>query len=121
VAVDYAVAVHRGDWADADLHDLADDVLVPLARIRTSGTGDRPPTGRPLRVRGAVTSAVHREPGGLVVRVYNPAPTAGTVEIERDETPARGWLVDLRGRPVERFEGSFELRAAGIATARLDP
>jgi len=121
VAVDYAVAVHRGDWADANLHDLADDVLVPLARIRTSGTGDRPPTGRPLRVRGAVTSAVHREPGGLVVRVYNPGATAGTVEIERDETPARGWLVDLRGRPVERFEGSFELRAAGIATARLDP
>jgi hypothetical protein len=64
---------------------------------------------------------VHREPGGLVVRVYNPGATAGTVEIERDETPARGWLVDLRGRPVERFEGSFELRAAGIATARLDP
>jgi mannosylglycerate hydrolase len=121
VAVDYAVAVHRGDWADAALCDLADDVLVPLARIRTSGTGDRPPTGRPLRVRGAVTSAVHREPGGLVVRVYNPGATAGTVEIERDETPARGWLVDLRGRPVERFEGSFELRAAGIATARLDP
>ena len=39
------------------------------------GPGDRPPTGRPLRVDGAVTSAVHREPGGLVVRVYNPAAT----------------------------------------------
>jgi hypothetical protein len=94
---------------------------VPLARVRTPGTGDRPPTGRPLRVTGAVTSAVHREPGGLVVRVYNPTATGSTVEIERDETPARGWLVDLRGRPVERFEGSFALRAAGIATVRLDP
>jgi alpha-mannosidase len=121
VAVEYAVALHRGDWADAGLHDLADDVLVPLARVRTPGTGDRPPTGRPLRVTGAVTSAVHREPGGLVVRVYNPTATGSTVEIERDETPARGWLVDLRGRPVERFEGSFALRAAGIATVRLDP
>src|SRR4051794_9381910 len=120
VAVEYAVAVHRGDWTDARLHDLADDVLVPLARVRTSGTGDRPPTGRPLRVTGAVTSAVHREPGGLVVRVYNPTAAESTVEIDRDETPARGWLVDLRGRPVERFEGSFTLRAAGIATARLD-
>jgi alpha-mannosidase len=120
VAVEYAVALHRGDWSDAGLHDLADDVLIPLARVRTAGRGDRPPTGRPLRVTGAVTSAVHREPGGLVVRVYNPTAADTTVEIERDETPARGWLVDLRGRPLARFEGSFPLRAAGIATARLD-
>ena len=54
------------------------------------------------------------------VRVFNPAPTATTVEIDRDEAPARGWLIDLRGRPLERFEGSFALRSAGIATARLD-
>ncbi len=121
VVIDYAVVVHRGDWAAAGLHDLADDVLVPLARVRTPGTGDRPPMGRPLRVRGAVTSAVRREPGGLVVRVFNPAPTETTVELERDETPARGWLVDLRGRPLERFEATFPLRAAGIATVRLDP
>ena len=47
VAVEYAVALHRGDWADAGLHDLADDVLVPLARIRTAGTGTgRRPVGR---------------------------------------------------------------------------
>ena len=30
-----------------------------------------------------------------------------------------GWLVDLRGYPLEAFEGSFELRPFGIATARL--
>jgi hypothetical protein len=68
-----------------------------------------------------VTSAVHRQPGGLAVRVHNPSGATTTVEMERDDTPARGWLVDLRGRPLERFEGTFELRAAGIATARLDP
>jgi mannosylglycerate hydrolase len=120
-AVEYAVAIHAGGWAEAGLHDLADDVLVPLARLRTGGTGGRPATGRPLRVRGAVTSAVYREPGGLAVRVFNPTGTETLVEIERDEAPARGWLVDLRGRPLERFEGGFPLRAAGIATARLDP
>ena len=32
----------------------------------------------------------------------------------------RGWLVDLRGRPVEPFDGSFPLRPWGIATAQLD-
>ena len=31
----------------------------------------------------------------------------------------RGQLVDLRGRQVESFEGSFELGPHRIATARL--
>jgi hypothetical protein len=51
----------------------------------------------------------------LVVRVFNPgdAPTKVTID------GRRGWLVDLRGRPIEPFEGSFELRPWGIATAAL--
>jgi hypothetical protein len=32
---------------------------------------------------------------------------------------AAGWLVDLRGRPLEPFEGGFSLRPFGFATARL--
>lgn len=120
-AVDYAVLAHRGTWGDARLYELADEVLVPLERVRVVGGGDRPPRGRPLRVRGAVTSAVTRDPGGLAVRVFNPRETTTTVEIETDEAPTRGWLVDLRGRPVERIEGTFELRAHGIATVRVDP
>jgi hypothetical protein len=32
-----------------------------------------------------------------------------------------GWLVDLRGRTLERFDGSFELRPFGIATFRFGP
>ena len=44
-----------------------------------------------------------------------PAPRRTVVSI-----PGRsGWLVDLRGYPLEPFEGSFELRPFGIATARL--
>ncbi|MGZ6953056.1 MAG: glycoside hydrolase family 38 C-terminal domain-containing protein, partial [Acidimicrobiia bacterium] len=120
VAVDYAVALHRGDWTAARLPALADDVLVPLERVRVAGRGTEPVTHRPLAVRGAVVSALLREPGGRVVRVYNPGSAETEVEVEVDETPARGWLVDLRGRPLERFEGSFALRGGGIATARLD-
>jgi hypothetical protein len=30
-----------------------------------------------------------------------------------------GWLVNLRGYPERPFEGSFDLRPFGIATARL--
>ena len=51
----------------------------------------------------------------LEVRVFNPTAQATVVAL-----PGRsGWLVDLRGYPLEPFEGSFELRPFGIATARL--
>ena len=47
--------------------------------------------------------------------MFNPTAQATVVSF-----PGRsGWLVDLRGYPLEPFEGSFELRAFGIATARL--
>ena len=60
-------------------------------------------------------SAVRRERGILEVRVFNPTPDTATVAI----TGQAGWLIDLRGYPERPFEGSFELRPFGIATARL--
>ena len=60
-------------------------------------------------------SAVRRDGGVLEVRVFNPAAEAATVAIEGHS----GWLVDLRGYPEAPFEGSFELRPFGLATARL--
>jgi hypothetical protein len=65
-------------------------------------------------------SAVRREPGGLVVRVFRTEPEAGTVTIERDGTPATGWVVDLIGRPVEPFEGGVPATPWQILTLRLD-
>ena len=79
------------------------------------GGGDRPASGQTLDVKGAEVSAVLREPGGLTVRVFNPADNATVVEIPG----RRGWLIDLRGRALEPFEGSFPLRPHGIATAQL--
>jgi alpha-mannosidase len=118
----YAVLPHRGDWRTADLHARADEFSVPLERVRGGGAAgaSRPVTGRPLAVEGAVVSALHREPGGLVLRVFNPQPDATEVTIRRDGAPATGWLVDLVGRPLERWTSSFSLRPSGIATARLD-
>ena len=60
-------------------------------------------------------SAVRRVAGVLEVRVFNPTDHQTMVRV----TDRSGWLVDLRGYPLEPFEGSFELRAFGIATARL--
>ncbi len=110
--VEVAYALHVGD---VDPYQVADDVLVPLAATGSFGGGDRPDRGSALTIRGAEVSAVRREAGLVEVRVFNPRGTAASVEI-----PGRtGWLVDLRGRPVSSFEGSFELRPHGIATARL--
>jgi alpha-mannosidase len=122
LALEYALLPHQGTWADADLHARADEVLVPLERVRGGGVhgASRPPTGRTLRVDGAVVSAVLREPGGLVVRVFNPLAHTTVARIERDEAPATGWVTDLIGRPQRQFEGEVELAPARIATLRLD-
>ena len=119
---DYALVPHRGDWRDANLYDVADEVLVPLERIRAGGVAGahRGPTGARLGVDGARVSAVQREPGGLVVRVFNPSPDRATAAVELDGAPATGWTVDLVGRPGQRFEGDVELRPWEIATLRLD-
>ncbi|MFP3902487.1 MAG: glycoside hydrolase family 38 C-terminal domain-containing protein [Acidimicrobiia bacterium] len=115
-------AVAAGD--DIDPFALADDVLVPLATAEGGrAAGDRghgagpslPATGSALTVSGAEVSAVVREGGALILRVFNPTGETATVSVEG----RRGWLVDLRGRPLEPFEGSFELRPWGIATASL--
>jgi hypothetical protein len=122
----FAVAV-----GDIDPYALADEVLVPLRVGGLDATGrgpgasgadtrvpvDLPASGSGLDVSGAVVSSVVRQGEGLVVRVFNPAGTTAVVRVPG----RRGWLVDLRGRPVEPFEGSFPLRAGGIATVALSP
>jgi len=111
VDVSYALAV-----GDLDPWGLADDVLVPLQVSSSFGGGDRPDRGSALSVEGARVSAVRRQAGALEVRVFNPTDAPTTVTLQG----CAGWLVDLRGRPVTPFEGSFPLRPHGIATARLD-
>ncbi|HEY1651382.1 MAG TPA: hypothetical protein VGG09_05820 [Acidimicrobiales bacterium] len=98
-----------------DPYGLADDVLLPLETASSLGGGTRPASGSEFTIDGAEVSALHREAGALEVRVFNPTAASTLVSI-----PGRsGWLVDLRGYPLEPFEGSFGLRPFGIATARL--
>jgi mannosylglycerate hydrolase len=98
-----------------DPYGLADDVLLPLEPVPSLGGGTRPASGSELTVHGAEVSALHRVGGALEARVFNPTAQPTVVSF-----PGRaGWLVDLRGYPLQPFEGSFELRPFGIATARL--
>jgi hypothetical protein len=50
------------------------------------------------------------------VRVFNPSADATEVDL----AGCTGWLVDLRGRPLEPFTGGFPLGPWRIATAILD-
>jgi hypothetical protein len=119
--VDYAVLPHRGDWRAARLHDAADELLVPLERVRAAGTSDAtmPATGSVLGVDGAEVSAVMREDGALKVRVYNASPNATVARIRHEGGPARGDVVDLRGRELRAFDGMLALRPWEIATLRI--
>jgi hypothetical protein len=100
---------------EVDPYALVDDAFLPLEVTRSEGTGERPATGSALEVRGAEVSALHRVEGTLELRVFNPSAAPTDVRL-----PGRaGWLVDLRGRPLEPFDGGFPLDPWAIATARL--
>jgi alpha-mannosidase len=110
ISLRYALAV-----GDVDPYALADDVLLPLEVVSSLGGGARATSGTSFSIEGAEVSALRRVAGALEVRVFNPSPHPTTVVVAGHA----GWLVDLRGYPEAPFEGSFELRPFGIATARL--
>ena len=107
-------AVHVGD---GDPYRLVDEAFLPLQVMTAPGGGSRPPSGTALEVEGAQVSALRRAPAGIELRVFNPSTDPTTVRLPG----RRGWLVDLRGRPLEPFEESFEIGPWRIATARLEP
>ena len=120
VTLDYALLPHRGDWRSARLYEAADACWVPLERARVGvSSGSEPAAGQALRVDGAQVSAVVREAGALTVRVFNATPGPSTVTVEHRGAPARGWVVDLLGRPRAGFEGAAPLGPWEIATLRL--
>ena len=118
---EYAVLPHHGDWRAADCYGAADQFLVPFPRTRVPAKprAERPAAGSALRIAGGEVSAVLRVAGGLIVRVVRTDPRDGRVTIELDGAPARGYLVDLRGRPVMPFDGGVTLRPFEIATLQV--
>jgi hypothetical protein len=108
----YAVTV---SGTPADGYAAVDDAFLPVIVTSAPGGGTRVARGTALTVTGAVTSAVLRDAGQLLVRVFNPTDSSTRVTIDGRS----GWLVDLRGRPVEQFESSFTLGPWRVATAQL--
>jgi alpha-mannosidase len=111
--VDARFAIHVGG---RDPYAVADDALLALLVTRGGGSGAAGASeGQALSVTGAEVSAITREAGQLLVRVFNPTPDPVTATIDG----RRGWLLDLRGRPLQPFESRFELQPWQIATASL--
>ncbi len=119
--VDYALLPHRGDWSSAGLYDAADAFLVPLERNRVAATpgAAAPPSGQALQVDGAQVSALRREGETLIVRVFNASAEDSTVTVEQAGVAARGFVVDLVGRPRDPFDGWVRLGPWEIATLAL--
>jgi alpha-mannosidase len=107
----YAVAVGA-----VDPYAMADDAFVPLLVTTSRCQGTQPPAHGKLTVTGAQVSSVRRSDGGSIeLRVFNASSVAATVDLDG----RRGWRVDLRGRPIAPFDGSFDLGPWEIATAVL--
>ena len=90
-------------------------LLAPLLVTRAGG-GNRPADGQALDVDGAAVSSLRHVAGRIELRVFNPSDDITTVTLDGRS----GWLVDLRGRALEPFTGTFELGPWRIATAVLD-
>jgi alpha-mannosidase len=106
-------AIHLGG---RNPFEVADDLSLPLQVSRGGGASATGPlTGQALSITGAEVSAVVREAGQLLVRVFNPSPEPTTVTIDG----LNGWLIDLRGRSMQPFEGSFDLTPWQIVTVNL--
>ena len=116
--VAFDAPTHAGDpasprWSGA--YAAADELSLPLLTVRAEGQGAGPAQGQALHVTGAEISSIRRRGEALEVRVFNPSPTTAQVDVDG----RAGWLLDLRGRAVEPFEGSVELTAWQIATLLL--
>jgi hypothetical protein len=116
VKVRYAIAVGA-----VDPYALVDDAFLPLHVVAGFGGGARGAQGEELTVTGAEVAAVQRIGGLVEIRVFNPYDVTSTLSVTRAGTPARGHLVDLRGRAGGSFEGTAELAPFRIATLRLSP
>jgi mannosylglycerate hydrolase len=110
----FRYALRLGD-DPAAAYAAVDDAFLPLVVRAAPGGGHRPPRGGALEVVGAEVSAVLRDAGHLVVRVFNPSDEP----IEVRFPGRRGWRRDLRGRTREAFEELVTLEPWQIGTVQL--
>jgi mannosylglycerate hydrolase len=80
----YGLLLHAGDWEAAHLWRRADDFLNPLeAAVGSTASGGptRPSGGQVLCVDGAEVSAVLRDGGDVMVRLFHPGSGPATAAV----------------------------------------
>ncbi len=101
---------------ERDPYEIVDEGFTPLLVALSRGSEAKPPrTERLLDVTGGEVSSLRRVDGMLEVRVFNPADETCQVTV----AGRHGWIVDLRGRAVGRFDESVSLAPGRIATLRI--
>ncbi len=97
---------------------IADEVWTPLIPFSPIGGGTLPERGSRLEVdlAACTVSALRRRGGALEMRVHNPSAQASAVTVAGHS----GELIDLRGRPLERWDGRFHVGPWSVVTARFD-
>ncbi|MGE5584842.1 MAG: alpha-mannosidase [Bacillota bacterium] len=102
---EYAVVLHSGDWASADVHSIVRQFMCPCAAYPGSRhDGDFPDEMGLLRLggRGAVVSAVKKAEDGdaLVVRVHNPKDQSLSTRLEVGVPLERAYLARFDETPI---------------------
>ena len=101
-----------------DPYALADDAFTPLmVALPRRGGESRAAVHQELDITGAEVSSVRRVDGMLEVRVFNPGAQPTRVSV----AGRQGWVLDLRGRTLGRFDEHLDLSPGRIATLRLHP
>ncbi|MDZ7678805.1 MAG: glycoside hydrolase family 38 C-terminal domain-containing protein [Acidimicrobiales bacterium] len=112
----WAVQVaHPGDAAP-DPYAMVDDAFLPLLVTRGDGGGTSPLHHQLVDVQGAEASAVLGRGARVEVRVFNPSAEPTEVAVPHRS----GWVCDLSGRAIERFDQRLRLPPWRIATLSLD-
>jgi alpha-mannosidase len=127
----YALLAHAGDWEHAELPARALEWAVSMrAEPATRHHGPLPFAQSFLACQGAIVSAIKREEAGegLVVRLYNPTPTARVATIRttlplrevREVSLAEEDVADLAraGQGIELPIQPFQIRTIKLVTER---
>lgn len=115
----YAVSLGPDQRSTTDAYALADQFLVPCLSVAARPvTGAIARHGTNLEVSGCQVSAVERDGDSLRIRVFNPRSEATLTTLRWDGLPLRGWIVNLRGRPLGPFTGEITLEPHQIVTVQ---
>lgn len=111
----FSLVLHEGDWREAGLWQISEELRTPVLQTRPRGAGELPATGRGLTVTPAVValSACYAEGDRVLLRVFDSAGQGAQVRIELPFEVGEATAVDLNGETAD--EPAVEIEEHAIA------